>query len=377
MTQLQREVEYYKERSSGLAGTVVTSPATSTSSIADSEARKLQNEVLEKDADLGGSKDTLHRCKEEVESLQVKYKNACEELEHVQSDLQTLTKEKEEADRLRDAPNEAAEKEIENLKSRLETAKVQLSDKKDELSTYEAKNRAMNIQVRESCKERDALEEKNNKLMKDLEKATESLLGAKNELKMKLSELDAVADLQKENERLVDEIKTKTAEISSVQSELSCTKGEVKALKDEMTSSRDELVKKTREAERYSSVAEGADAVRDQLAKKDDEIAGLEQKIGISELTLEEMKKSIMEKEQETEATNEKLLAAESEMAELKGRLEELNEENMKLINDIAEALNAAGNSQEATAVKKKLRLLKQPPPRKKIGEVLVVSFDG
>ena len=267
MTQLQREVEYYKERSSGLAGTVVTSPATSTSSIADSEARKLQNEVLEKDAeikklkaDLGGSKDTLHRCKEEVESLQVKYKNACEELEHVQSDLQTLTKEKEEADRLRDAPNEAAEKEIENLKSRLETAKVQLSDKKDELSTYEAKNRAMNIQVQESCKERDALEEKNNKLMKDLEKATESLLGAKNELKMKLSELDAVADLQKENERLVDEIKTKTAEISSVQSELSSTKGEVKALKDEMKSSRDKLVKKTREAERYSSVAEGADA---------------------------------------------------------------------------------------------------------------------
>jgi chromosome segregation ATPase len=190
--------------------------------------------------------------------------------------------------------------------------------------------------------------------MVDLEKATESLLGAKNELKTKLSELDAVADLQKENERLVGKIKTKNTEISSVQSELSSCKGEVKALKDEMKSSRDELVKKTREAERYSSVAEGADAVRDQLAKKDDEIAGLEQKIGVSELTLEEMKKSIMEKEQETEATNEKLLAAESEMAELKGRLEELNIENMKLINDIADALNAAGNSQEANAVKKK-----------------------
>ena len=61
-----------------------------------------------------------------------------------------------------------------------------------------------------------------------------------------------------------------------------------------------------------------------------------------------------MEKEQETAATNEKLLAAENEMAELKGRLEELNDENMKLINDIAEALNAAGKSQEATAVKKR-----------------------
>ena len=361
VTQLQREVEYYKERCSGLAGTIVTSAATSASSIADSEARKLQNDVLGKDAeikklkaDLEGSDDILYRCKEEVESLRVKYKSACEELEHVQSDLQTLTKEKEEADLLRDAPNEAAQKEIEHLKSRLETAKVQLSDKKDELSTYEAKNRAMNIQVEESCKEREALEEKNNKLMVDLEKATESLLGAKNELKTKLSELVAVADLQKENERLVGKIKTKNTEISSVQSELSSCKGEVKALKDEMKSSRDELVKKTREAERYSSVAEGADAVRDQLAKKDDEIAGLEQKIGVSELTLEEMKKSIMEKEQETEATNEKLLAAESEMAELKGRLEELNIENMKLINDIADALNAAGNSQEANAVKKK-----------------------
>lgn len=333
VTQLNRELEYVKERGSGLSGTVVTS----SSSFSDSDVRKLQTEIREKDEEISrlevglkSSTGILSQREEELEALRVKYKNASEELEHARVELETLTKEKDEADRLRDAPNEAAQKEIESLKSRLETTKAQLSDKKDELSTFEAKNRAMNIQVQESLREQDALEEKNTKLMMDLEKAAESAVSAKNELN------------------------AKAEEIASIQEELSSAKGEVKALKEEIKSAREILVQKAREAERFSSLAGGADAVKDQLAKKDQEIANLEQKIKVGDLTLDDMKNTIKERENASRGSDEKLVAAEKEMEELKGRLEDLNEENMKLINDIADALNAAGNVQEANAVKKK-----------------------
>ena len=324
VTQLQRELEYAKERGSGLTGTVVTSTTTtSSSSFSDSDVRKLQSEIRDKDV-------KIRQRDEELDGLRVKYKNASEDLEHARLELETLAKEKEEADRLRDAPNEAAQKEIENLKTRLETTKSQLSDKKDELSIYESKNRAMNIQLQESLKERDAVDEKNTKLLADLEKAAESGASAR------------------------EELNAKVAEMAAIEKELSSAKDDIKALKDEMKSTKDELVKWAREAETLSSVAEGADAVKDQLEKKDREIAKLEQTISASESILEQMQRT--EKERETNSNNadEKLAAAEKEMEGLKARLEELNEENMKLINDIADALNAAGNEQEAKAVKAK-----------------------
>jgi hypothetical protein len=50
VTQLQRELEYANERSSGLTGTVVTSTTTtSSSSFSDSDVRKLQSEIRDKD----------------------------------------------------------------------------------------------------------------------------------------------------------------------------------------------------------------------------------------------------------------------------------------------------------------------------------------
>ena len=297
-----------------MPGSVATATtSTSSSSFSDSDVRKLQ---------------------EELDGLRVKYKNASEELDHARYDLETLSKEKKEADRLRDAPNEAAQKEIESLKSRLETTKCQLNDKKDELDIYESKNRAMNIQVQESLKEHGELENKNAKLMADLKKTIESSAAAKNELEVKVAEVNAIHE------------------------ELSNAKSEIKSLKDELKSSKDKLTKKMREAESLTSVVKGADAVKDQLAQKDKEIAKLEQKIC----------DVAAERETESKKADEKLAATENEMAGLKARLEELNEENMKLINDIAEALNAAGNEKEAKAVKEKAAAARAAAPDAQIG---------